>query len=208
MNIYSWAIIAFTAGIIFVFLRRSKRKKTVQNLLQDLANKNYHEFNEVLEKNRNLFPRFNYEYLLMHRNILQRNSAAVATNIQHIESYALNDKQKETAFYDAFNYFMKREDYTHAEQVMKTIGQCKDEELKFIVKSSYDSIALKGHHYQEELLNRITKREYEPQKGYYELILSYIYLNMHDQTNAVKYKECSEQDMKSIQNIMQVSEHK
>jgi|GEM_PF-4182735 len=106
------------------------------------------------------------------------------------------------------SFFMEREDYMHAEQVMKTIGQCKAEELKFIANSSYDSIALKGHHYQEELLNRITKKDYEPQKGYYELILSYIYLNMHDQTNAVKYKEYSEQDIKNTQNVMQVIDQK
>lgn len=208
MNLYIWIIIIFCAAILFVLLRKSMRDKTTAQLSKALAEKNYQEFDETLEKNRKLFPRFNYEYLLMQRNILQHNSAGVAANIQHIESYALNNRQKDTAFYDAFNYFMEREEYVHAEQVMKTINQCKDEELKFIVKSSYDSIALKGHRYQEELLNRIAKKEYEPQRGYYELILSYIYLNLGDQVNAVKYKECSEQDMKSIQNIMQGSEHK
>lgn len=202
MNLYAWIIIVLAIELAFVLWRKSKRGKITLLLSQALHEKKYEEYDSILEKNKRIFPRFNYEFLIMQKNIMQNNTTGVISNLQNIQKYALSEKQKEASYYDAFNYFMGCEDYCAAEKVMNAVDQCKDEELKFIVKSSYDAIALKGNMYKEDLLNRISKKEYDPQKGYYELILSYIFLNQGNQHEAAMYKELSEQDMLDTEGIM------
>ena len=190
------AIITIVIMLIFTF-RWIKRVKTASLLAQDLTKGDFGNFDKRLSENKNLFKDTKKQYLELVSASTRNDSVSFARILQSLENQNLSRKEREDIYFQAFQYYLRTNDPNKCRLYMEKIDLLGDEETTFTVNAMYDTIALHGHAYMDELLHKV-RTDTSMRKGLYEALLAQVYRNQNDPADAEYYEELSRQHLTDV----------
>jgi len=184
-------VVILVASVLYERKRSDKRNRILQELASLLYQEKYSEYENLLKNNSTLFPPFNYTYLLFNEAISKGDTETVKEKLEMFKNNNMNTSQKEAVYPQAFNYFMNIDEYKKAEEYLNLIKELDNEDLIKRCEIMYDTFALNGFKYLDELENNFDNLN-DREKLSSAYMLSRMYLNKGDKEKAEEYEKISQ----------------
>ena len=181
------AVFLFDMGL--QVLQGKKRDKLLKKLSELMANKEFEEFEKLIDSDevRKAFPIYNRNFLKLNEAFLKEDKDAISEAFQSFSGLTMNKVQKEALYQKAFYYYLSIKDKGNCRayyDLLKDLG-VKDQETLDIM---YDTYILNGYKYLDQLLEKCGEGK-DPKNLPIYSILADVYRNKGEEVKAKEYED-------------------
>lgn len=201
-------VICLVVSAVYQLVLTLIRRKISEGIIDALLRSDLETFDKKIDSNmvKLLIPGYNVDYLKMNRYMMTGENDKLEEIFSHFKTGYMTQRQKLDAFGKAYNYYLfqkNKEECTWFRDAINNLKQSPESDrLKAMVNTSYDVVIEKKTDMLEPLLEA-TEKLPEEQRSFNDYLLSEIYLNLKDQTNADKYQALSRKHMAMAMDSME-----
>ena len=199
MKWYSILLIVILVIMLIMTLvhdHQTKKKKdaVLTQLSQALLKRDFKSYYQIIEDHHQLFSSYNQIMMILQADIMQDHLKEVKKKTKQLSHEKLTKKQKQMLYNILFNYFMTKEEYRYAKACLNKLYETKNVELVHDCEIMYDTFALKGYEYLDEVIDLLPALE-DSKRYHSEYLLSEMYKNKGDMVKSKEYQDLYLQHM-------------
>lgn len=178
----------FVVSIVVELVLLAMKKKVTGQLITLLMNKEYGEFDRLIDKRKTKFfvPVFNSLMLQLNKSIMLNDKAEIESVMEKSNLIKKSEKQKIFLYSKAFSYYIGNKDHINVEKYYELISSCEEAPMKKYVDMVYDTVIQRGYKYIDDAKLLLIKANNEDKKNIC-LLIANMYQNMGDTVQAKKY---------------------
>lgn len=182
-------IVIAAATIGYDIYLKKKENEVVNNLTRLIVNKQYKQFDEIIDSKdvKKYFAKFNHLFLKLNKEVLVNNTEKAEQIMEQLNATKLSNRQKEAFYSKAFYYFIAKEDDNQAKKYHDLyMSSCKNN--KEDIDCVFNTMVEKGYKYLDTTLQKLQGANQTTQIQLYSLI-STMYENKGDIQKAEEYTD-------------------
>ncbi len=193
-------LILFAIFLAGMALRLLIRKSISDRLTKYLMKGDFASFRKLASGKWASFflDHFNLYYMRFNAAAAERNREEADLAVENLELLKLNASQKEVFYGNAFYYYAMMKDEEKATLYYERLKENADEEEQQEMSRIFDTYVKGGYAHLEETWEAL-KTASEDEKAHLEQLLSDMYRNKGDKSNAKKFKELSERHLRELE---------
>lgn len=193
-------IIGVVLFIVLSFLYRKQKQQIIDKLTGYLVIGDIDNFDSLYnsKKTKIFVNRFNLDLVVLNKYIIENNKGLINKKLKEFDKYRLNNKQKEALYKKAFYYYVGIEDKDNSKEYFERIEKLKITDIDNIERI-FDVYINDGNKYLEKTLEEVNFLPIS-KKSALESMISRMYYNVEDYTNAEKYRKLAEKHFKEQKN--------
>ena len=182
MNTYILATLLFALTFLFQYLLNVAKNQTIDRLSTYLVQGNYAAFDELIQKRHVnfLISKFDIMYLKINRAMISLDTDSVQRMLSAFNDDKMTDRQKESLYSLAFNYFISVNDKQNAKRSYDKFIDLPNIRNRDNYRIIYDIYVEDGYRYLNDILAQIDKCD-DSEKEHLSLLIEKMQENKANQ---------------------------
>lgn len=189
-------IIGVIIFVVLSFIYRKQKQQIIDKLTGYLVIGDIDSFDKLYnaKKTKTFVNRFNLDLIVLNKYIIENDKGSINKKFKEFDKYRLNNKQKEAVYKKAFYYYVGIEDKDNSKEYFDRIQKLNITDIDNIERI-FDVYINGGNKYLENTLEEINFLPVSKRSAL-ESMISRMYYNVEDYTNAEKYRKLAEKHFK------------